>query len=142
MPSSNYIESQSEITWQHRSMLIDWLINVHTKFRLVPETLFLAVNIIDRMLSLRHIGISKLQLVGCTAVFIAAKYEEVLCPSIQNFHYLSDTSYSEAEILAAERYVLRTLGFNLSYANPMNFLRRISKADDYDIQTRTVAKFL
>ncbi len=141
MPDANWAENQDEITWQHRSTLIDWIIEVHTKFRLVPETLFLAVNIIDRMLSLRHVGLGKLQLVGCTAVFIAAKYEEVMCPSIQNFLYLADSSYSEEEILGAERYVLRTLNFDLSYANPMNFLRRISKADDYDIQTRTVAKF-
>ncbi|KDN39095.1 hypothetical protein K437DRAFT_250941 [Tilletiaria anomala UBC 951] len=141
LPNGDYIDGQEEITWAHRSMLVDWLISLHSKLRLVPETLFLAVNIVDRLLSVRHVGLSKLQLVGCTAIFIAAKYEEVMCPSVENFPYLSDSTYTESEILAAERYVLRTLDFNLSYANPMNFLRRISKADDYDIQTRTVAKY-
>ncbi len=44
--------------------------------------------------------------------------------------------YTDVEILRAERYVLKVLDFSMSYANPMNFLRRISKADNYDIQTR------
>ncbi len=69
---------------------IDWLVDIHAKFRLLPETLYLAVNIIDRFLSRRTISLSKLQLIGVTAMFIASKYEEVMCPSIQNFYYLAD----------------------------------------------------
>ncbi|KAN0065938.1 G2/mitotic-specific cyclin [Thecaphora frezii] len=141
MPNPDYMSMQRDINWQVRGILVDWLIDVHAKFRLLPETLFLALNIIDRFLSQRMITLSKLQLVGVTAMFIAAKYEEVLCPSVENFVYLADGGYTDAEILAAERYMLKVLGFNLSYANPMNFLRRISKADNYDIQTRTVAKY-
>lgn len=125
-----------------RGVLVDWLIDIHSKFRLVPETLFLAQNLVDRFLTLRTISLNKLQLVGLTAMFIAAKYEEVLCPSVRNFLYLAEGGYTDEEILKAERYMLKVLKFNLSYASPMNFLRRISKADDYDIQTRTVAKFL
>lgn len=37
--------------------------------------------------------------------------------------------------------VLQVLDFNLSSPNPMNFLRRVSKADQYDIQVRTLAKY-
>lgn len=134
--------NQRDINWHLRGVLVDWLIDVHAKFRLLPETLFLTLNIIDRFLSVRTISLSKLQLVGVTAMFVAAKYEEVLCPSVQNFLYLADGGYTDEEILRAERYMIRVLDFNLSYANPMNFLRRISKADNYDIQTRTVAKYL
>ncbi|PWN51068.1 A/B/D/E cyclin [Violaceomyces palustris] len=141
MPNGNYMSMQRDINWQLRGVLIDWLIDIHAKFRLLPETLFLAVNIIDRFLSQRTITLGKLQLVGVTAMFVAAKYEEVLCPSIENFLYLANGGYTDEEILRAERYMLRILDFNLSYANPMNFLRRISKADNYDIQTRTVAKY-
>ena len=63
-------------------------------------------------------------------------------PSASNFLYCADSSYSEAEILQAERYVLKTLDWNLSYPNPIHFLRRISKADQYNVQTRTIAKYL
>ena len=141
MPNGDYMSLQEEINWDVRAILVDWLVDIHAKFRLLPETLYLAVNIIDRFLSRRTISLSKLQLVGVTAMFIASKYEEVMCPSIQNFYHLADGGYTDLEILRAERYVLKVLDFSMSYANPMNFLRRISKADNYDIQTRTVAKY-
>lgn len=55
---------------------------------------------------------------------------------------MTDGGYNDDEILKAERYVLSMIDFNLSYPNPINFLRRISKADGYDIQSRTMAKYL
>lgn len=142
MPDPNYMDSQKELAWKMRGVLIDWLAEVHYKFKLLPETLFLAVNLIDRFLSLRAVSMAKLQLVGVTALFIAAKYEEVIAPSVQNFIYMSDGGFKDKEILQAERYMLQTLGFQLSFPSPMNFLRRISKADNYDIHARTVAKYL
>ena len=75
-------------------------------------------------------------------MFIASKYEEVLSPHVQNFRHVADDGFTEAEILSAERYVLSALNYDLSYPNPMNFLRRISKADNYDIETRTLGKYL
>ena len=90
----------------------------------------------------RVVSLIKLQLVGITCMFIAAKVEEIISPSARNFLYCADSSYSETEILQAECYVLKTLDWNLSYPNPIHFLRRISKADQYDVQTRTIAKYL
>ncbi|KAI9716435.1 MAG: hypothetical protein M1812_005330 [Candelaria pacifica] len=142
MPNSEYIEHQPALEWKMRGILVDWLIEVHTRFHLLPETLFLAVNIIDRFLSAKVVQLDKLQLVGVTAMFIASKYEEVLSPHVANFRHVADDGFTEAEILSAERYVLAALNYDLSYPNPMNFLRRISKADNYDIQTRTLAKYL
>ena len=142
MPNPAYMDSQDHLEWHERSILVDWLIEVHTRFHLLPETLFLAVNIIDRFLSSKIVQLDRLQLVGITAMFIAAKYEEVLSPHVQNFRHVADDAFSDAEILSAERYVLSALNYDLSYPNPMNFLRRISKADNYDIQTRTLGKYL
>lgn len=142
MPNPLYMDMQDELTWAERNKLVDWLISVHHKFSLVPETLFLAVNITDRFLSLRHVALPRLQLIGVAALFLAAKYEEVLVPSVENLVYICNQAATTQEILAAEQYILRTLEFNLSYPNPMGFLRRISKAENYDIQTRTVAKYL
>ena len=141
MANPDYMEHQDDLEWKQRGILIDWLIEVHTRFHLLPETLFLAVNIIDRFLSTKVVRLEKLQLVGATAMFIASKYEEVLSPHVQNFRHVADDGFTEAEILSAERYILAALNYNLSYPNPMNFLRRISKADNYDIQTRTLGKY-
>ena len=142
MPNPKYMEMQKDLAWKMRGILTDWLIQVHSRFRLLPETLFLCVNIIDRFLSARVVSLVKLQLVGITCMFIAAKVEEIISPSARNFLYCADSSYSETEILQAERYVLKTLDWNLSYPNPIHFLRRISKADQYNVQTRTIAKYL
>jgi len=142
MPNPNYMESQKELAWQMRGILTDWLIQVHVRFRLLPETLFLCVNIIDRFLSARVVSLAKLQLVGITCMFIAAKFEEVISPSVSHFLLCADSSYTESEILQAERYVLKTLDWNLSYPNPVPYLRRISKADDYNVKVRTLAKYL
>jgi G2/mitotic-specific cyclin 1/2 len=141
-PNANYMEHQDDLEWKMRGILVDWLIEVHTRFHLLPETLFLAVNIIDRFLSTKVVQLERLQLVGVTAMFIASKYEEVLSPHVANFRHVADDGFTEEEILAAERYVLSALDYDLSYPNPMNFLRRISKADNYDIQTRTLGKYL
>ena len=142
MPNPDYMDHQDNLEWHLRGVLVDWLIEVHTRFHLLPETIFLAVNIIDRFLSARVVELDKLQLVGVTAMFIASKYEEVLSPHVQNFKHVADDGFSEEEILKAERFVLAALNYDLSYPNPMNFLRRISKADNYDIQTRTLGKYL
>jgi len=141
-PNPEYMANQGELEWKMRGILVDWLLEVHTRFRLLPETLFLAVNIIDRFLSAKVVQLDRLQLVGVTAMFIASKYEEVLSPHVQNFVHVADEGFSESEILSAERFVLASLNYDLSYPNPMNFLRRISKADNYDIQTRTLGKYL
>ena len=141
-PNANYMDHQDDLEWKMRGILVDWLIEVHTRFRLLPETLFLAVNIVDRFLSQKVVPLDKLQLVGITAMFIASKYEEVLSPHVGNFVHVADDGFTIEEVLSAERYTLSTLKYDLSYPNPMNFLRRISKADNYDIQTRTLGKYL
>lgn len=141
-PNPDYMDGQNELEWRMRGVLVDWLLEVHTRFHLLPETLYLTINIIDRFLSRKFVHLERLQLVGITAMFIAAKYEEVLSPHIANFSHVADDGFSDEEILSAERYILATLNYDLSFPNPMHFMRRISKADNYDIHTRTIAKYL
>ncbi|KAF7585861.1 hypothetical protein BBP40_009962 [Aspergillus hancockii] len=141
LPNAHYMDNQAEIQWSMRSVLMDWLVQVHHRFSLLPETLFLCVNYIDRFLSCKIVSLGKLQLVGATAIFIAAKYEEINCPSVQEIVYMVDGGYTADEILKAERFMLTMLQFELGWPGPMSFLRKISKADDYDLETRTLAKY-
>lgn len=141
LPNPYYMDSQTEIQWSMRSVLMDWLVQVHGRFGLLPETLFLTVNYIDRFLTCKIVSIGKLQLAGATALLIASKYEEINCPSLQDIVYMVDGSYSAEEILKAERYMLSMLSFELGWPGPMSFLRRVSKADDYNLETRTLAKY-
>lgn len=141
LPNAHYMDNQAEIQWSMRSVLMEWLVQVHQRFGLLPETLFLTCNYIDRFLSCKIVSLGKLQLVGATAIFVAAKYEEINCPSVQEIVYMVDNGYTVDEILKAERFMLSMLQFELGWPGPMSFLRRISKADDYDLETRTLAKY-
>lgn len=140
-PDANYMNNQDELKWEMRSILIDWVVQVHSRFDLLPETLFLTVNYIDRFLSKRKVSLSRFQLVGAVALFIAAKYEEINCPTVQEVAYMADNAYSVVDFLKAERFMIDVLEFDMGWPGPMSFLRRTSKADDYDYETRTLAKY-
>lgn len=86
-----------------RAILIDWLIEVHLKFKLLPETLFLTINLIDRYLEKQIIPRTKLQLIGVTSMLISSKYEEIYAPEVRDFVYITDKAYTKEEILAMEQ---------------------------------------
>ncbi|QLG73630.1 hypothetical protein HG535_0F01410 [Zygotorulaspora mrakii] len=145
LPSHNYLtdtKSKHNLRPSMRAILIDWLVEVHEKFQCYPETLFLTINIMDRFLSMNKVTLSKLQLLAVTALFIAAKFEEVNLPKLSDYAYITDGAATKNDIKNAEMFMLSSLEFNIGWPNPMNFLRRISKADNYDFQTRSIAKFL
>ncbi|KAJ1960910.1 G2/mitotic-specific cyclin [Dipsacomyces acuminosporus] len=142
MPDETYMGKQVELSWEMRRVLVNWLIQIHYQLRMLPETLFLAVNLVDRFLSKRQVSVSKLQLVGLSGLLVACKYEEMTTPHIQDFAYLAGNCYSVEEIMNAEVFMLRVLDFDMSYPSPLTFLRRVSKAEQYNMQTRTVAKYL
>lgn len=82
-----------------RAILVDWIIEVHLKFKLLPETLFITVSLIDRYLEIEQIKRTNLQLVGVTAMLIASKYEEIYAPEVRDFVYITDNAYTKEEIL-------------------------------------------
>lgn len=145
LPSHNYLteaDSAYHLRPSMRAILVDWLVEVHEKFQCYPETLFLTINIMDRFLSKNKVTLSKLQLLAVTSLFIAAKFEEVNLPKLSDYAYITDGAASKQDIKSAEMFMLSSLSFDLGWPNPMNFLRRISKADSYDFQTRCMAKML
>ena len=87
--------NQNDINEKMRAILIDWLVDVHSKFKLVNETMFLTVNLIDRFLGKVQVTRQKLQLVGVTCMFIATKYEEIYPPDLRDFVYVTDKAYTK-----------------------------------------------
>eukprot|EP00775_Hariotina_reticulata_P010332 gene10332-10489_t len=125
---ANYMDTQVDINEKMRAILIDWLVEVHLKFKLMPESLFLTVNLIDRYLAVRQVTRKNLQLVGVTAMLVAAKYEEIWAPEVRDFVYISDKAYTRKQILDTERDMLQALGYNLSLPTSYQFLARLLKA--------------
>ncbi|THU62566.1 hypothetical protein C4D60_Mb01t06470 [Musa balbisiana] len=98
-PVSNFIEVlQRDITESMRGILIDWLVEVSEEYRLVPDTLYLTVYIIDQFLSQNYIERQRLQLLGITCMLIASKYEEMCAPRVEEFCFITDNTYSKAEV--------------------------------------------
>jgi Cyclin, N-terminal domain len=93
-----YMENQMHINERMRSILVDWLVEVHLKFKLVPETLYLTINLIDRYLERTEVSRPKLQLVGVTSLLIASKYEEIYPPELRDLVYICDRAYSRQEV--------------------------------------------
>ncbi|XP_058200726.1 cyclin-A2-1-like [Rhododendron vialii] len=128
-PSVNYMEIlQREITPGMRGVLIDWLVEVSEEYRLVPDTLYLTVNIVDRFLSQNHIEKQRLQLLGVTSMLIASKYEEICAPSVEELCIITDNTYKREEVVKMESQVLNFLGFHLSFPTTKKFLRRFIQA--------------
>lgn len=137
----DYMESQ-EINVRMRTILVDWLVQVHLRFHLLQETLFLTIQLIDRYLALHSVSKNNLQLVGVTAMFIASKYEEMYPPEINDFVYITDNAYTQRQIRSTECSMLKTLDYNLGKPLCLHFLRRNSKAAGVDAQKHTLAKYL
>ncbi|KAM9545235.1 G2/mitotic-specific cyclin-B2-like [Salvelinus alpinus] len=131
-----------EINGRMRALLIDWLIQVHSRFQLLQETLYLTVAILDRFLQVQTIGRKKLQLVGVTAMLLASKYEEMYSPEIGDFVYITDNAFTKAHIREMEQLILQSLNFELGRPLPLHFLRRASKAGNADVEKHTLAKYL
>ncbi|XBJ05153.1 hypothetical protein VPH35_023987 [Triticum aestivum] len=127
----DYMDSQVDIDSRKRGALVDWIIRVHEKLELMPETLYLAVYIIDRYLSMqRPVLRSELQMVCASALLIACKYEEedAWDPEVEVFVYILNDVYTREQILGAEMAILNTLEWNLSVPTHYVFLSRFARA--------------
>lgn len=137
----HYLEGM-EVNSRMRGILIDWLVQVHLRFHLLQETLYLTVSILDRFLQCQEVPKNKLQLVGVTAMLLASKYEEMYAPEINDFVYITDNAYTKSDIRKMEILILKKIDFGLGRPIPLHFLRRNSKAGVVDADKHVLAKYL
>lgn len=142
LPDPTYMDRQPEINSKMRSILVDWLVEVHYKFKLRPETLFLTASIADRFLTEKQVSKNKLQLVGVTAMLLAAKYEEIYAPEVRDFIYISAKTYTRDEILKMERLMLQTLKFALTQPTVYQFMPRLHMVGDSTEDERRLANYV
>jgi hypothetical protein len=133
---------QNDVKDVMRSILVDWLVEVCFEFHLLPETLYLAVGITDRALTKIVIPRKKLQMIGVTSLFIAAKYFEMEPPSVEEFVFITDNTYRKDEILQMESHILNCLEFNLTVVTCYDFLDHFLKASGANDLVSDLAHFL
>ncbi|KAG0028574.1 hypothetical protein BGZ82_008361 [Podila clonocystis] len=142
MPDAQYMDHQPDLIWEFRTQLIQWLVIVHDRFDLLQETLHLCINLLDRFLSATMIPATQLQLAGIVALSLASKFEETQAPSLAYLAEMAADVYSVSQIKAAEIGMLKVLNYDLCAPGPMTFLRRISRVDRFDVDIRTLTKYL
>ncbi|XP_045805509.1 G2/mitotic-specific cyclin S13-7-like isoform X2 [Trifolium pratense] len=126
--ASDYMESQKEINTKMRTIVVDWLVEVHRHFKLKTETLFLNINIIDRYLSLINVPKKELQLVAICSMSLACKYEEVSYPKVNDLLEISDKFYNRRQFISRERDIVEKLQWNFTVTTPYVFLVRLIRA--------------
>lgn len=115
-----YLEGM-EVNERMRAILVDWLIQVNSRFQFLQETLYMGIAIMDRFLQVQPISRGKLQLVGVTSLLVASKYEEMYSPEVADFAYITDNAYTTSQIREMEMIILRELNFDLGRPLPLHF---------------------
>ena len=133
---TNYMESQKEINNKMRAIVVNWIIEVHNRFKLLPDTLFLAVVIFDRYMSLvKSIEKKRLQLIGVTSLLLACKYEEIFSPEIRDFVCILDRAYEREDLMDEENQMMKLLKFEVTYPTSLKYFEvlrmQLGISDDY-----------
>ena len=125
-----------------RAILIDWLIDVHMKFKLASETLFLAVNILDRYLVKNQIPREKFQLLGISCLFLASKFEDIYPPDLKECLFVTENSYTKDDLLKIEGEILAAINFQIKSPTPLVFLERYQRIIAADRRMQCLARYL
>ena len=127
----------------HRTILVDWLINVHLYFKLSDECLYLSIKLIDIFLA-RTVNFTKnkLQLLGICSLQISSKYIEKIHPSINNLSDLCDKCYKKKEIIEFEKHLLIINNYIIEQNPLLNYYDLISLILKFNIKYYYFGKML
>ncbi|KAI4119741.1 MAG: hypothetical protein LQ345_000415 [Seirophora villosa] len=144
LPEVANMDIQKEIKWFMRPYLLDFLIEAHTASTLLPETLFLAINLLDRYCSKRIVYKRHYQLVGSAALLIAAKYgdRKERVPTIKELRCMCCAQYDDDMFTQMEWHVLQTLGWNIGHPTIDSFLQLALEHLPYDAEVEYMACYI
>jgi cyclin B len=131
-PKLGYMNTQCEINEIMRAILIDWIIDIHLKFKLRQETLFMTIWLIDTYLSYAFVPREKFQLLGITCLLISCKSHEIYYPQQNKLIEMTDNAYTKQEMLTMENEILKKLNFYIVCPNPIDFYNILSKMFNFE----------
>ncbi|XP_028571227.2 G2/mitotic-specific cyclin-B3 isoform X1 [Podarcis muralis] len=138
----DYMKDQPDITTDMRAILVDWMVEVQENFELNHETLYLAVKLLDHFLAKETTMRDRLQLIGSTAILVAAKFEERCKPCVDDFLYICDDAYDRKALLCTEKSILIALKYDINIPIAYRFLRQYAKCAQVNMETLTLARFI
>jgi len=144
LPDVHSIDIQTEVKWYMRPYLLDFLIEAHAAFQLHTETLYLAINLLDRYCSKRVVYKKHYQLVGCASLLIAAKYgdRKDRIPTVKELKSMCCALYEDEMFTQMEWHVLATLDWLVGHPTVENFLQIALYEMPTDPQLRHVAWYI
>ncbi|KAL9102507.1 MAG: hypothetical protein Q9163_002342 [Psora crenata] len=144
LPDVASIDIQTEIQWYMRPYLLDFLIEAHAAFGLLPETLFLTINLLDRYCSRRIVYKKHYQLVGCSALLIASKYgdRKDRVPTLKELKSMCCSLYEDDMFLQMEWHVLQTLNWVIGHPTIESFLQVAVAHLQYDPEVEHMACYI
>lgn len=138
----DYMDMQTHLTPKMRAILIDWLIEVHMKYKLRTETLHLTINLVDRYLSKALVKRNNLQLIGVVAMLVASKFEEIHPPELHDCVYITDRAYTKQDVLRMECTMLSALGFQITVPTVAHFFPGLQKANGCNSVHSKLAQYI
>lgn len=144
MADVHSIDIQTEIQWYMRPYLLDFLVEAHAAFQLLPETLFLTVNLLDRYCSRRVVYKRHYQLVGCAALLVAAKYgdRKEHTPSVKEMKSMCCSLYDDDMFTQMEFHVLQTLDWTIGHPTVNSFLQMALSEAPFDPELEHMAQYI
>ncbi|XP_060522538.1 cyclin-A2-like isoform X2 [Cylas formicarius] len=141
-PKSSYMLKQSNLNWNTRSILVDWLASVVDEYNLCNETFHLSINYIDRFLC--HISVvkEKFQLVGAAAMLLAGKMEETYPIVPKEWPYLTGDAFTLRQILKMERLVAKVLQYRMQPPTICTFVEHFCTEHKLDVKTLYLAMYI
>ena len=140
-PQIGYMNYQIDINEKMRAILVDWLIDVHHRFKFKDETLYQTILIIDTYLTKSPIKRTKLQLLGIAALLIACKSQEIYYPHMNEFIDITDNAYNKNELIEMEENILKVLNFNILAPTCNDFYNIIAKAFNFNEKEYFLGKY-
>jgi hypothetical protein len=128
--------------------MVEWLVETHYRFRLLDETLYVAVSIFDRYLAIKKTVPSKTRSVALASLLIASKYEDIYPPELNEMMKLMNEDEEESlvvsrkEVIDMESDILEVLGFDFTIQSGLRFLERYDKIANIGDKTFFIAQLL
>lgn len=123
IPKCDYFKIvQKEIKPFMRKLVVTWMFEVCEESKCEDDVFPLAVNLLDRFLSIVSIRKTQLQLLGTSCMFIASKLKETIPLTAEKLVIYTDHSIKLEELLNWEILVLNKLRWDIAAIVPNDFL--------------------
>ncbi|KAM8927040.1 G1/S-specific cyclin-D1-like [Pelodytes ibericus] len=123
LPSPSYFQCvQKEVYPYMRKMLTSWMLEVCENQKCADEVFLLAVNCLDRVLTLEAVEKKKLQLLGSSCLLLASKLRDTRPMTTESLCMFADFCFTDGELRTMELLVLNKLKWDLESITPRDFL--------------------